>query len=281
METFVAIIEKGSLSAAARALSTVPSTASARLTALEGRLGVQLVTRTTRQLSLTDDGEIYLADCRRILAEIERSECAIRHRRGALSGHIRLTAPSDFGRQRVRPALDAFMQAHPRISVNLHLSDRVEDLGEHDLAIRVGPLKGSTLVARRLAGGHRVVCAAPSYWAGHPRPDAPADLAKHECLLWEGRSQAVWHFTSDAVQVRGRHSSNDGEVVRSWALAGLGVAQNSYWDVSDDLAAGRLEAVLATHARPSDLYVVYARSRHPTHRVRGLVNHLVEHFSKL
>ena len=293
MQTFVEIVDRGSLSAAGRALSTVPSTVSARLTSLEDRLGVQLLTRTTRQLRLTENGERYLADCRRILEEVERSECAVRHRQGDLQGSLRITAPSDFGRTRLRPVLNAFAAAHPRLTVHLHLSDEVMDLfdQEIDVAIRVGRLPESSLVARRLAAGHRVVCAAPGYWARRGRPTEPEQLTSHECLLWttDGRNEATWTFApsgtgSEArkartVRVRGRHASNDGEVVRSWALAGLGVAQKSYWDVAADLEAGRLESVLQRHARPADLHVVYAKNRHLPHRVRALVNHLVASFA--
>lgn len=287
MQTFLEIVDRGSLSAAARALATVPSTISARLTALEDRLGVRLVVRSTRRLRITADGERYLVDCRRILDDVERSEACIRQ--GTLRGSLRITAPSDLGRSRLRPILDAFMDAHPRIDVHLHLSDEVVDLvaGGFDAALRVGQLRDSSLVARRLAGGHRVICAAPSYWASHPRPTAPADLAQHECLLWtsDGRNEAAWTFagtdgadTSQLVRVRGRRSSNDGELVRAWALAGLGVAQKSLWDVERDLNAFRLESVLTRFVRPADLYVVYPSGRNLPRRTRSLVDHLVDAF---
>lgn len=282
MQTFVEIVDRGSLSAAGRALATVPSTVSARLTSLEDRLGVQLLTRTTRQLRLTDDGERYLADCRRILEEVERSECAVRHRRGMLQGTLRITAPSDFGRTRLRPVLDAFLDAHPRLELHLQLSDEVVDLVENelDLAIRVGRLTESSLVTRRLTTGHRVVCATPEYWARRGRPTKPAQLASHDCLLWtsDGRNDATWTFEGESVRVRGRLSSNDGELVRRWALAGAGVAQKSYWDVRDDLEAGRLESVLQPYARAADLHAVFPRNKHLPHRTRGLLNHLVESF---
>lgn len=292
MQTFVEIVDRGSLSAASRSLGAVPSTVSARLTALEDRLGVRLLTRTTRQLRLTESGARYLADCRRILAEIERSEQALRSQQRALSGTIRITAPSDFGRTRLRPVLDALVAAHPRLSVHLHLSDRVVDLvgQDFDLAVRVGHLPESSLVARRIATGHRLVCAAPEYWARHGRPAKPEDLAKHECLLWtpDGVNEATWTFRAKedagrprSVRVRGRRASNDGEVVRAWALAGLGVAQKSYWDVAADLEAGRLEPVLRPYARRADLHAVHARGRHLPHRVRVLVDHLAHGFAKL
>ncbi|XXX78312.1 LysR family transcriptional regulator [Sorangium sp. So ce134] len=287
MQTFLEIVDRGSLSAAARSLATVPSTISARLVALEERLGVQLVIRSTRRLRLTEEGERYLVDCRRILEEIERSEACIRRGQSSLRGSLRITAPSDLGRGRLRAVLDAFLEAHPRIGVYLHLSDEVVDLvrGGFDVALRVGPLQGSSLTARRLATGHRVVCAAPSYWSRHPRPSAPGDLAGHDCLLWnpEGRNEATWTFAAEgegtqAVRVRGRRSSSDGELVRAWALAGLGVAQKSFWDVERDLEASRLESVLNRFVRAADLSIVYPAGRHLPRRVRALVDHLVESF---
>ncbi|WP_434046600.1 MULTISPECIES: LysR family transcriptional regulator [Sorangium] len=287
MQTFLEIVDRGSLSAAARSLATVPSTISARLSSLEERLGVQLAIRSTRRLRLTEEGERYLVDCRRILEEVERSEACIRRGQGALRGSLRVTAPSDLGRGRLRPILDAFAEAHPRIRVYVHLSDEVVDLvrGGFDMALRVGQLEGNSLTARRLATGHRVVCAAPSYWARHPRPSAPADLAHHDCLLWtpEGRNEAIWTFAADgdgtqAIRVSGRRSSNDGDLVRAWALAGLGVAQKSFWDVDRDLEAGRLESVLNRFVRAADLSVVYPSGRHLPRRARALVDHLVESF---
>ena len=288
MQTFLEIVDRGSLSAAARAQATVPSTISARLSALENRLGVRLLIRSTRQLRLTEEGERYLVDCRRILDEVERSEASIRRGQGSLRGNLRITAPSDLGRGRLRPILDAFAEAHPRISVHLHLSDEIADLvsGGFDAALRVGRLQESSFVARRLAVGHRIICASPGYWSRHPRPSTPNELAAHDCLLWtsDGRNEATWTFAtmdgsgSEAVRVSGRRSSNDGELVRAWALAGLGVAQKSLWDVDRDLEAGRLESVLNRFVLTADLYVVYASGRHLPRRVRCLVDHLVEGF---
>ncbi|WP_373047057.1 substrate binding domain-containing protein [Vulgatibacter sp.] len=148
--------------------------------------------------------------------------------------------------------------------------------GGFDLAIRVGRLPESRLVARKLARGHRVICAAPAYWARHPKPLTPADLAAHECLLWntDGRNEATWTFGTEAVRVSGRRSSNDGELVRTWALAGLGVVRKSWWDVAADLAAGRLEPALASFVEPADLYAVFPGGRDLPQRLRCLVDHL-------
>lgn len=282
MQTFLEIVDRGSLSAAARSLGAVPSTVSSRLTALERRLGVRLLVRSTRQLRLTDEGRVYLADCRRILDEIERTEACLGRLRGTLRGSVRLTAPSDLGRGRLRPLLDTFLDANPRLQLHLHLSDDVVDLvGEGiDLALRVGPLPGSTLVARRLTAGHRIVCASPGYWARHPRPSTPEELAAHECLLWtsERVHEATWTFAESAVRVQGRRSSNDGELVRAWALAGYGVAYKSFWDVEADLARGRLEPALTACVQPVNLSVVYPSGQHLPRRVRSLIDHLVEGF---
>lgn len=287
MQTFLEIVDRGSLSAAARSLATVASTVSARLVALEERLGARLMVRSTRSLRLTEEGERYLVDCRRILGEIERTEACIRNWQGSLTGTLRITAPSDLGRGRLRPILDAFVDAHPRIGVHLHLADEIVDLvrGGFDAALRVGRLPERELVARRLARGHRVVCASPAYWARHGRPSSPPELAGHECLLWssDGRNEASWAFAEGrdetTVRVRGRRSSNDGALVRAWALAGFGVAQKSLWDVEHDLEAGRLESVLNGFVRPADLHVVYPGRKLPR-RVRSLVDHLVDNFGR-
>jgi DNA-binding transcriptional LysR family regulator len=288
MQTFLAIVERGSLSGAARALATVPSTISARLSALEDRLGVRLLVRSTRRLRLSEEGERYLIDCRRILDQVERSEASIRRGDGSLRGSLRITAPSDLGRSRLRHMLDRFTELHPRVDVYLHLSDAISDLvsGGFDLALRVGPLRPSSAITRKLASGQRVICAAPAYWSRHPRPAAPRDLAGHDCLLWtpDGSHEASWNFASpngpiEAVRVRGRRSSNDGELVRSWALAGLGVAQKSLWDVQRVLEEGRLEAVLTRFSQPADLHLVYPSGRHMPKRVRALADYLVGQFS--
>lgn len=283
MQTFLEIVGRGSLSAAARSLGAVPSTVSARLAALEGRLGVRLLARSTRQLRLTEEGEHYLIDCRRILDEIERSEACIGRYRGSLRGGLRVTAPSDLGRGRLRRVLDTFVEAHPRVTLHLHLSDETVDLvrGGFDLALRVGRPRGGDLVARKLVRGRRVVCASPGYWARRPRPATPQELVGHECLLWNanGQNEASWSFAGEggpfAVRVQGRRSSNDGELVRAWALAGLGVAQKSRWDVERDLDTGQLETALDDFVCPADLYVAYPAGGPLPRRARCLVDHLV------
>ncbi|WP_394846954.1 LysR substrate-binding domain-containing protein [Pendulispora brunnea] len=288
MQTFLEIVNRGSLSAAARAMSTVPSTISARLSALEDRLGVALLVRSTRRLRLTDEGERYLVDCRRILDEIERTEACIGRLKGSLRGSLRITAPSDLGRGRLRPILDAFAEEHPRVQIHLHLSDGVVDLVRDgfDVALRTGELEDNRLVARKLARCHRVVCASPSYWSRRPRPLTPADLAEHECLLWmpDGQNHATWMFTTEdrgplEVRVQGRRSSNDGELVRAWALEGLGIALKSFWAVERDLESGKLESVLNRYVRAADLYAVYPSRRHLPSRARALIDHLASAFA--
>lgn len=279
MSTFLEVVDRGSLSAAARTLATATSTVSARLAALEARLGVRLLVRSTRSLRLTAEGQRYLVDCRRILGDIEHTEACIRQGHGALRGRVRVTAPSDLGRGRVRDVLDAFIAENPQLSLHVHLSDAVVDLvgAGFDLGLRVGPRRGA--VTRRIAAGRRVVCAAPAYWRAHGRPRSPHDLAAHECLLWtsDGGHEQAWLFAGAgadrSVRVRGRRSSNDGALVRAWCLAGHGVARKSLWDVEADLTAGKLEAVLEDRAEAADLHLALP-SRNPPRRVRALIDHL-------
>ncbi len=285
MGLFQLVAGKGSLSAAARELGISTSAVSKRLARLEQHLGVRLLNRTTRRLSLTDEGELYLKGAARILADIGELERRVGNRRVTPQGLIRVNATFGFGRRHVAPALLEFVRLYAEVQVQLDLSDRPMKLVEdgYDIGIRVGAPGDSALVARKLAGNHRVVCGSPSYLAARGRPKAPRDLAAHDCLVLrqDGADYALWRFTRDGrtetVRVYGSLASNDGEVVRDWAVAGHGLALRSWWDVADLVWRGKLVTVLDAYRTPeANVYAVYPIPRHLPAKVRLLVDFLSE-----
>src|SRR5512138_3570144 len=258
MGLFQLVATKGSLSAAARELGISTSAVSKRLARLERHLGVRLLHRTTRRLSLTDEGDLYLQGAARILSDIEDLEQRVGDRRVTPQGLIRVNGPFGFGRRHVAPGLLAFAQRYPDVQVQLDLSDRPLPLVEagYDVGIRVGSPGDTALVARRLAGNHRVVCGAPAYLARRGVPRTPRDLVHHDCLILrqDGADYALWRFAgagrTETVRVRGSLASNDGEVVRDWAIAGHGLILRSWWDVADVVARGDLVTVLDAYRTP-------------------------------
>ncbi|KVF25607.1 LysR family transcriptional regulator [Burkholderia vietnamiensis] len=283
LETFARIVSAGSLSAAARELDLSLSVVSKRLAHLESRLGVRLLHRTTRQQTLTDDGAQFHAQVLRILAEIERAETLMSDRRGTVNGMLRVTAPGELGRVRIVPLVAAFQRQHPALTVQLMLTDTIVDLlaQEIDVAVRIGSLADSTMIARELAPNHRVLCAAPSYVATHGLPAHPADLRAHRCIVLGDQPRTEWRFDgangSVAVDVTAALLTNDGGAARSFALEGAGIALKSIWDVDADLDAGTLVRVLPAFAAPTaPLHAVYPGGRHVPLRVRAFVEFLRE-----
>jgi DNA-binding transcriptional LysR family regulator len=286
ISTFVEVVARGSLSAAARAEGIAPAMIGRRLDALEGRLGVKLLQRTTRKLVLTDEGAAFLEDCQRILAELEEAEAAVSERSARASGHLLVSAPAGFGRLHVAPLLPSFLSEHRDVSVNLNLSDRLVDVvGEGvDVAIRIGSLEDSNLVAVKLAGNQRVVVAAPAYLQRHGTPQTLDDLARHNCLaISSAGSQRGWTFREHGqergklvtLKVGGNMVCNDGTVLHAWALEGRGLAWRSMWEVGADIAAGRLLPVLEQYAAPgNDIHAVFAQRRHLPLRIRVFVDFL-------
>lgn len=281
MRLVLAVAEKGSLSAVARSWGVAPSTVTLGLQRLEAQLGTQLVLRSTRQMSLTPEGERFLDRARRILADLDEV-MAGSEGEGPLTGALRVTATNDLGRLRIVPLLDSFMRAHPGVTLELLLSDRLVDLveGGFDLALRTGPLRDSELTARLLLRGRKQVCAAPAYWDRMGRPAHPQDLARHNCLVLSppGERQANWTFREGEkrlkVRVGGDRQVNDGQTLRDWAVAGAGVVLKSGFDVAHDIAAGRLEPVLEGFTtEATNLYAVSPRL-HGSRRVQALVEHL-------
>jgi DNA-binding transcriptional LysR family regulator len=224
----------------------------ARINALENRYNTQLLYRTTRKISLTDAGQRFYGACLRVLAEVESAEILLQNDKENLSGQLRVTAPSDFGRQYVVPALSEFTQRHPEVTPYLHLTDGIVNLVEHgyDLGIRYGNLPDSNLIVRHLADNHRVLVASPAYVEKNGELEHPNDLLQHRCLVMErlGEPLNEWHFHFDGqrktIKVNPALTSNDGAVIRQWALAASGIAYKSIRDVQRDLDTGHLQTVL-------------------------------------
>lgn len=294
METFVAVAQRGSLAAAARAEGVVPAIIARRLDALEEHLGVKLLVRTTRRLTLTPEGSAFLEDCQRLLAELAQAEANVSAGGSAVRGHLRITAPAGFGRRHVAPLVPAFRAQHPEVTVSLNLSDRVVDLiaEGYDCAVRVGDLPDSSLVSVRLADNRRRVVAAPSYLQRRGVPRHPHDLLQHDCLVLSSDASQTrgWAFamTNEEgqrqllhVRPRGPLDCTDGQVLYEWCLAGLGLAWRSTWEVQADLDAGRLVAVLDDYAAPPNgIYAVFPSARHLPRRVRAWVDFLKEHYGQ-
>jgi len=282
MSTFVEVVARGSLSAAARAEGIAPAMIGRRLDALEARLGVKLLQRTTRRLVLTDEGMAFLEDCQRILGEVNDAESAIAEHSMRASGHLTVSAPAGFGRQHVAPLLPSFLAEHRDVTLNLNLSDRVVDLVAEgvDVAIRIASLDDSSLVGVKLADNRRVVVASPAYIKRHGRPRELADLARHNCLpISSEGSQRGWTFLNDnkpvTLKVGGNMVCNDGAVLHAWALAGKGLAWRSMWEVGGQIASGELCTVLDEYAAPgNDIHAVFAQRRHLPLRIRAFVDFL-------
>lgn len=282
ISTFVDVVAKGSLSAAARAEGIAPAMIGRRLDALEARLGVKLLQRTTRKLALTNEGAAFLEDCQRILSELEEAEAAVAERSSRASGHLMISAPAGFGRQHVAPLLPSFLAEHRDVQATLNLNDRVVDLiGEGvDVAIRIASLSDSNLVSVKLADNERVVVATPAYLRRHGEPRTLADLAKHNCLAISSEgSQRGWTFREGGknvtIKVSGNMGCNDGQVLHEWALAGKGLAWRSMWEVGSEIESGQLQTVLNDYAAPgNDIYAVFAQRRHLPLRIRTFVDFL-------
>ena len=289
MLVFSKVVQGGSLSAAARELGISPAVVSRTLAAMEARLGVRLINRTTRSLHLTDEGASYYETCSRILAEIEEADAAAAARRVEPQGMLRVALPASFGLNHIAPLIPRFAARYPKVELALSLSDRSVNLVEEgfDLAIRIAELKDSSLAARKLAPNRRVVCASPAYLRQHDEPKTPQDLAKHNCLIatWEQGMAMNWEYKSPvgkrgSVRVTGRYACDNWEVLREWAVAGLGVALKSTWDVRKHLEDGSLVPLLPGYDFSSDvgIYAVYPHRRHLPAKTRVFIDFLAESF---
>jgi DNA-binding transcriptional LysR family regulator len=283
IESFAAVAVKGSLTAAAHAEGVAPAVIGRRIDALEERLGVKLLVRTTRKITLTHEGSAFLEDCQRLLADLANAEASVSAGGVKASGHLRITAPAGFGRRHVAPLVPRFMAGHGDVSLSLNLSDRVIDIVRegYDCAVRVGDLPDSSLVSVRLADNRRLCVAAPAYLQRAGIPQTPGDLLRHECLtLSSDASQSRgWAFTVDGevthLRPSGRLDCSDGQVLHHWCLAGLGIAWRSTWEVEHEISRGELVSVLDDHAAPPNgIYAVFPQRKHLPLRVRLWIDFL-------
>ncbi len=287
MQFFVLVARHGSLAAAARALDLTPPAATKRLAALEARLGVRLLNRSTRSLSLTSEGETYLQHATRILADVKDMEDAVSQGRATPKGLLRVNATLGFGRTTIAPLVSRFSARYPDVEVQMEVTDKPVDLVESgfDLAIRFGALPDKRLNARRIMSNRRFLCASPGYLERHGTPASLADLADHRCIIHRQNDDAygIWRFQhqehTEVVKVHGNLSSNDGDIVLGWALDGHGILIRSEWDLARYLDSGRLRIVLPGFTLPSaDLFVYYPSQRNQTVRARAFIDFLAEHF---
>ena len=282
---FSALAAAGSLSAAARELGITTPAVSKRLALMETRVGVSLVNRTTRRMSLTPEGELYLEHARRILGDIDDMEQLLGVSKATPKGLLRVNATLGFGRSHVAPLISRFVRAHPQVEVQLQLSVNPPPLTDDsfDVCIRFGPPPDARVIARHIAPNRRLLCASPAYLARHGVPKVPNDLTRHNCIgIRQGEeAYGVWRLSSgrgnnatvEAVKTRGNLTTNDGEIAVSWALDGHGIVMRAEWDVERHLKNGKLVQVLPQHHTPdADIHAVYPQRHQRAARVRAFVD---------
>jgi len=287
MQTFAAVADAGSFVNAAEVLGLSKAAVSRHVADLETRLGVRLIHRTTRRLSLTEEGEVFLARSRELVAGVEAAEAELGARGGGARGLLRINAPVSFGITHLAPLWPEFQARYPEVRLDVELSDRIVDLLEegYDLAIRIADLPSSTLVGRRLATTRMVLCASPEYLARHGVPREPGQLAGHAKIsysYWGGGNE--WSFAGPGGEVRARIDprlmSNNGETCRAAALAHQGIIFQPGFLVGDDLAAGRLiELMPEYHALELGIYALYPTRKHVAPKVRAMIDFLLQKFA--
>ena len=289
IEAFVQVMEHGSMAAAALAAGVTPVMMGRRLDALEQRLGTQLVIRTTRRLSLTDQGASYLDECRQLLARWDEAERAVSSRHQRASGHLIVSAPAAFGRLHVAPHASSFLKANPDVQLSFNLTDRVVDLVRegYDMGIRIGGQIDPNFVAIKLASNQRVVCGTPAYFRKHGKPKSLEDLRHHNCLAFnlQGGQQRGWYFLKDGksvtVRVEGNLDCNDGELLHRWASQGLGLGWRSTWEIQKQLQSGELVTVLDEYALPAyDILAVYPQQKNLPAKVRFFIEHIKKAYAR-
>ncbi len=294
LETFTAVATRGSLTAAAKAEGVAPAIIGRRLDALEARLGVKLMVRTTRRITLTHEGSAFLEDCHRLLTDLANAEASVSAGGVKASGHLRITAPAGFGRRHVAPLVPHFRELHPEVTISLNLSDRVVDVaGEgYDCAVRVGDLPDSSLVSVRLAENRRLCVATPRYLQHHGRPQTPADLVRFDCLTLSSDASQTrgWAFavpgdtgetTITHLRPGGPLDCTDGQVLHEWCLGGYGIAWRSTWEVEADIAQGRLVSVLDDFAAPPNgIFALFPQRKHLALRVRLWIDFLKHEYER-
>ncbi|WP_341705207.1 LysR family transcriptional regulator [Ferrovibrio sp.] len=289
METFVLVAETGSFTDAAKELHLTPSAVSKLISRLEDRLGVRLLQRTTRQVRMTVEGRTYYDQARGILAELDAVEASVGGAEAEPRGLLRVTLAHGFGMTQIVPLLPEFLARHPKVEVQLDFADHVVDLiaEGHDIGIRTGPLHDETLMARKLGSHRRIICAAPAYLQRHGMPQTPADLAHHNCLLFDGPAGLNnWPFRLpdgriERVAVHGNFRTNNGDAIFRLLMEGVGLCYAADFGVTRQLRAGSLVPVLTAHAADVSwaIHAVYPARKHLAAKVRVFVDYLAEKFS--
>lgn len=284
MPVFVAVVESGGFSSAARKLGVSKSAVSKRITQLEDKLGVQLLYRTTRRLNLTEAGEHYFANAVKAMAYAREAEDSVTQLQATPQGRLRINIPMSFGRLHIAPLIPEFIELYPGVHVDMVMDDRIVDLVENgfDIAIRGGDLPDSTLIARKLAPIRNVLCASPAYIVQHRMPRTPADLAEHNCLLFS-YSASEWSFSKQGeaktVRVSGRYQVNNSEALREALLQGIGIARIPTFVVGLDIMEGRLVEVLSEYQMPTKmLYALFLKRQHLPAKVRVFIDFVVKRF---
>lgn len=294
MQTFVRVVEAGSFSAVARERQTTQSAVSKQVAALERTLGARLLARTTRALAMTEEGERYFEQARRLVAEIAEAESTLRQGQQQLSGWLRVAASVGFGRLKLMPIVQTFLAAHPQVRLDLRLDDGFVDLVEQgiDVAVRIGELADSGLVARRAGSTRRVLVAQRRYLRslrkGLRPPQRPEDLLAHDCIVYTGLStRNLWHFTAGpgapepagtlrSVRVQGQLQTNSSEVARSAVLAGMGIGYLPSWLLEEPLASGELQVLLPDWPAPTlPIHLVSPPERKGSGKVKAFADHVV------
>jgi DNA-binding transcriptional LysR family regulator len=292
-ESFVSVAQKGSLTAAAKAEGVAPAIIGRRLDSLEAHLGVKLLVRTTRRITLTHEGAAFLEDCQRLLADIANAEASVSAGGVKASGHLRITAPAGFGRRHVAPLVPRFVAEHPDVTVSLNLSDRVVDLAAEgfDCAVRVGDLPDSSLVSVRLADNRRLCVATPAFVQRYGAPQTPQDLMRFRCLTLSSDASQTrgWAFRvphgddHEVIHLRpsGPMDCSDGQVLHKWCLAGLGIAWRSTWEVDAEVQRGELVPLLEEFAAPPNgIYAVFPQRKHLPLRLRLWIDFLKANYAQ-
>jgi DNA-binding transcriptional LysR family regulator len=282
IETFIKVVETGGFTNAASELGLSKSVVSRRINDLENRLGARLLNRTTRRLSPTEVGQAFYERCKRILADIQEAEAAVTNLQTAPRGTLRVSAPTSLGRIHLAPILGEFMRTYPDISLDVSLNDRFVDLVDEgfDLAIRVGHLRDSSLIATRLASARRIAIASPAYLAEHGEPQTLSDLSAHECMVYTATEGGdLWRLNGTdgprTIRISGRVHTNDGEVMCRLAMAGHGIAVVPTFVCDELLRSGQLQVILSKVLEDEvGIYAVYPHSRHLSPKVRALVDFL-------
>ena len=289
IEAFIAVVEHGSMAAAALTQDVTPVMIGRRINALEARLGVKLLHRSTRRIAVTEQGAVFMEQCKKALGELDRAELLVAEGRHKATGHLIVSAPAAFGRKHVAPHAPEFLSANPDVRISFNLTDRVVDLVRegYDLGIRIGGAIDPNFVAIRLASNKRVVCGTPAYFAKHGVPRTLDDLARHNCLAFnlQGGQQRGWYFQQNGkavtVKVNGNLDCNDGELLHRWMGEGLGLGWRSTWEIQPELESGALITVLDDYALPDyDILAVYPQQRPVPAKIRFFIEHLKTVFAQ-